>query len=342
MIQTIVIALVMFAVLVAVHEWGHFIAAKAVGIRVDEFSIGMGPKLLSVKKGETLYTLRALPVGGFVAMEGEDEDQEGAAPSPTSFLGKKLWQRMLVVAAGVLMNFLLAFVLMAGLYFVSGMPSTVIQETEPGSPAAGLLFSGETILEINGQEVDRWQDISSAIASCQENEIQMKVLSSQGNEVRSVTVPVAQDETGKNMIGIYAKNQHHLGYSIAEGFKATFVLCGVMIEAIQMLFTGQVGMEEVVGPVGVVSIVGDFAGMGLFYLVLLTAMISVNLAFVNILPLPALDGGKLLFMLLPVITGRKIRPETEMKWTYGGFLLLIGLTVLITIKDVNQFIFGLF
>lgn len=335
MTYTIIIAIIMFAILIAVHEFGHLIAAKSVGIKVYEFAIGMGPALFSKEKGGTLYSLRLFPIGGYVSMEEEDEK------SPESFTQKSNWQKILVVAAGAIMNLIAALVILIVMYLISGVPvdtneiGTVFQDM-PAYKAG--LEAGDKVVSIDGKEITSWTDISESIGQAEaEQPLNIGYIKKGESEITYASIAVDTSEE-RPQIGIRQKHQPDILYALKYGFLEMIELTKLMGESFQMIFTGQVGMNDVVGPVGIVTVVDQVVQYGLLNVLYLTALISLNLAIVNILPLPALDGGRLLFLLIQVIIRRPIDPEKEMKIHYAGFIVLIIFLVLITIKDINQFI----
>lgn len=331
--MTIVYAIIIFCLLIFVHEFGHFIVAKAVGIRVNEFALGMGPLLFHFTKGETEYSLRALPIGGYCKMEGEDEESEDVA----AFNNKPFWAKALVVAAGSVMNLLLAVIILAMIFFAVGTPTNSIKDVAPDNPAyiAGLK-SGDEIISIDGKAIEEWQDITEAITSSKRDTIAITV--DRDGQQLSFESGVAIAEDGRRVIGItpaYAKNPVK---AVALGAQSTVEMGVKMVEVIGQLFTGEVSTKSLTGPVGIVYIVGDTAKMGITYLAQLTALISLNLAIVNLLPFPALDGGRLLFMVIRLFTGKAISDETEGKIHFVGILLLFGLMIYITFQDVGRFI----
>lgn len=340
MFQTILISIFIFGLLIATHELGHFLAAKAVGITVHEFSIGMGPLIFSKEKSGTQYSLRILPIGGYVAMEGEDEVSDASG----SFSQKTVPQRMLVISAGVLMNFLTGIILMMLLFFLIGTPSTVVKDVMPDSPAAVVqMEAGDEIVSVDGKAVSSWNDFVLAVDESQSETVKVGVIKEGAkDEVTVLEMNVKENEAGDKYVGLYPKYQKDLLYSIKKGFVESFYLCTVLFDGLKMLFTGNVGIDEVVGPVGIATVIYDAAERGYLYVIYLTALISMNLGLVNALPFPALDGGRFFFMLIPLITGKTIKEETEFKWHYVGLMLLMAFSIFILLKDVNQFILPMF
>lgn len=329
----IIYAIIIFCLLIFVHELGHFISAKSVGIKVNEFALGMGPQLLHFKKGDTEYSLRALPIGGFCKMEGEDEDSD----DESAFNKKPLFAKAIVIVAGSLMNLILAVVILSIIVYSIGIPTNVIKEVSSGNPAqvAGLQ-AGDKIIQINQQKIKEWDEIINAIDKSTGDSLTV-VVERKGKEL-SLVSGVTKAEDGRRIIGISPEFTKNPGKAIVEGVKSTYNMGVKMVEAIGQLITGEVSTKALTGPVGIVYIVGDTAKMGIIYVANLTALISLNLAIVNMLPFPALDGGRLLFMIIRKFTGKAISDETEGKIHFAGLILLFGLMIYITFQDIGRFI----
>lgn len=329
---TAVAAIFVFLMVILVHEFGHFAVAKLVGIRVNEFSIGMGPKLLQSKKGETEYTLRLLPIGGYVKMEGEDESSD----DPRSFNNVSVLSRIGVVAAGAIMNFILAIVVLAIVSYGAGMQTTTINETTIGSPAeaAGLL-PGDVITNINGKKTNSWEKVVDYINSSDHTkEIEIEIRRDNENKVFMIK-PILQD--GRTMIGIGPQLEKTFLSAIKGGFQKTIMLLKLMFEFVGMIFKGQVSTSDLSGPVGVIREVGKAAKLGILDLLLLLGFISINLGFFNLLPIPALDGSRIIFLLIELLRGKPIDPDKEGFIHFVGFILLISLMILVTFKDISKF-----
>jgi regulator of sigma E protease len=329
----IVYAILIFCLLIFVHELGHFISAKSVGIKVNEFALGMGPQLLHFKKGETEYSLRAFPIGGYCKMEGEDEDSSDAS----AFNNKSFPAKALVVVAGSAMNLLLAILILSAVLFAVGMPTNVIKDLTPDHPAvrAGML-PGDRIVQVEDKVIKEWNDITDTIGTSKEPTL--TVVAERNGEILSFEIDVVKAEDGRRIIGItpdYAKSP---GKALRYGTQSTFEMGVKMVEIIGQLITGEVSTKNLTGPVGIVYMVGDTAKLGWIYLAQLTALISLNLAIVNMLPFPALDGGRLLFLIIRIFTGKTISDETEGKIHFVGLMLLFGLMIYITFQDVGRFI----
>lgn len=335
--MTVIYAILLFMVLIFVHEFGHFIAAKACNVKVNEFAIGMGPAILKKQKGETLYAVRAIPIGGFCAMEGEDEESE----DERAFNNKKSWQKIIILVAGAFMNLLLCIIIMSTISFASGVATTTISGLTPGGPAeqAGLM-SGDVIIEIDGREVAEWQDVSKFIGEAEDEFVSFKVMRDGASVELIVGTTISED--GRKVVGILPKTAHKPLYSLVNGTKSTFSMAISMVDILKGLFTGGVSTDELTGPVGIVAVVNDSASLGFIYIAFLTAMISLNLAIVNMLPFPALDGGRVIFVIIRMITGKAITDEIEGKVHFIGIMLLFALMIYVTWNDIERFIFPLF
>ena len=333
--MTLVYAIIMFCILIFIHEFGHFIVAKACGVKVNEFALGMGPAIFKRQKGETLYALRAIPIGGYCAMEGEDEESE----DERAFNNKKAWQKALIVVAGATMNFILCVVIMIGIATFSGTPTTTVGELTADGPAkAAGLKVGDQIVRIDDKKIDEWTDITTAIGEGSET-VRVGIIRD-GHEMTITSETVEED--GRLIIGILPERDHGVITGIKNGIDSTGKMTVMMVDTFRMLFTGEVSVKELSGPVGIVYVVNDTAKMGILYLFYLTALISLNLAIVNMLPLPALDGGRLLMIIIRKITGKAITDEMEGKIHFIGIMLLFALMIYVTWNDIVRFIVPFF
>lgn len=363
--MNIIIFLIILLVLVLVHEWGHFFSAKRFGIRVDEFGFGFPPKIASIKKGETEYSINALPFGGFVKIFGENPDEENTngPDASRSFVNKPRWQQAIVLFAGIFMNFILAWVLFS-VGFMSGLPTStsttkygenlenihlMVIGVAPASPAekAGLksgdkiigLQSGKDIISELNPEI-----LKNFVVSHGTQEIEFTYLRGTDNtKISSKITPVPNIANGNPGVGI---SMDEIGIlklpffsAIWEGLKfdisVTKETAVGLVKFIKKSVTGKANFSEVSGPVGLVGAVGDaYKGFGLAYLLSFAAMISVNLAVINFLPFPALDGGRLLFLLIEKIKGSKIKPNVANITNLIGFSLLILLMLVVTYHDI--------
>ncbi|MFA5575841.1 MAG: RIP metalloprotease RseP [Tissierellaceae bacterium] len=326
---TAISAIFVFLMVVLVHEFGHFAVAKFVGIKVNEFSIGMGPKLLQKSKGDTKYTLRLLPIGGYVKMEGEDE----ASDDPRGFSNVSVLSRIAVVAAGAIMNFILAIVLFSIISFGLGTPTTTVENPIPGLPAEqGGIVPNDTIVEINKTRIKNWDSIVDSINNSKANE-ELEIVVERNEKIERFYIIPVQDGD-RVIIGIEPRYEKSLMLSIRGGFEKTYMFLTLMVDFFVSLFKGQVGIEHLTGPVGVIQEVGTAAKLGIYNLFLLLGFISVNLGFFNLLPIPALDGSRIVFLLIELIRGKPIDPEKEGFIHFIGFVLLISLMLLVTYRDI--------
>lgn len=333
--MTIVYAVIMFCVLIFIHELGHFMVAKWCGVKVNEFALGMGPALFKKQHGDTLYALRAIPIGGYCAMEGEDEDSD----DERAFNKKKAWQKAAIVVAGATMNLILCLVIMIGISVYSGTPNTTIGEFSPGTPAeASGLKVGDEIIMIDDKEITEWSDITDVISAADDS---VTVVVNRGGQELTLESEVAEQD-GRKIIGILPGRDHNFFTGVKTGFETTGKMTTIMIDSFRMLFSGEVGVKELSGPVGIVYVVNDTAKMGTIYLFYFTALISLNLAIVNMFPLPALDGGRLIFIIIRKITGKAITDEIEAKVHFIGIMFLLALMVYVTWNDILRFIVPIF
>jgi len=339
--MTIVYAIIILLLLIFVHETGHLISAKLTGVRVNEFALGMGPKIFGFTRGETKYSLRVIPFGGYCALEGEDDDSE----DPHSFGNKPARIRALVLFSGSLMNVLLAIVLLSMVIFSVGLPTRVISSVGEETPAfSDGLRAGDELLSINGMAVEGWDDIApilSEIASSEmagETPLTLEVL--RDGSKQTIRTNFYTDENGALKLGISPKFGRSFTFffkSFGYGAQATVMMSKLMYEVLGELVSGKTGLDQLTGPVGIVVTVGDTAQYGFIYLLQLTALISLNLGIVNLLPFPALDGGRLIFLLIRKVTGRAITNEIEGRVHLIGIIVLFGFMALITFQDIDRF-----
>lgn len=327
--QTAIAAIFVFLLVILLHELGHFTVAKLSGIKVNEFAIGMGPKLIQTKKGETLYTLRLLPIGGYVKMEGEDEKSN----DPRSFNNVSTLKKIATVAAGALMNFILAIIVLSVVSFYTGMPTTTIDEVIKDSPAglSGVL-EGDKIISIDGIKTSTWNELSDTISKSDSSK-EMDVLLIRNGEEKSIKIQPSEDN-GRTIIGIMPAYEKSLGSAIKGGIETTMMFLGLMFDFLKGVFRGSVSSNDLSGPVGVITEIGRVAESGFLNLLYLLGFISVNLGFFNLLPIPALDGSRIAFLLVELVRGKPIDPDKEGFIHTIGFLLLITLMLFVTYKDL--------
>lgn len=331
--QTAISTIFVFCIVVIFHEFGHFAVAKISGIKVHEFAIGMGPKLFKINKGDTDYSLRLLPIGGYVKMEGEDELSDDVR----SFSKKPVLTRMAVIAAGAIMNFVLAILVFSIYFFYQGVPTTTIDEATKNLPAYEIgIRNGDVITEINDSKVDNWEDLKKIINGSNGENLKIKVLRN-GEYKEFVLKPTLNDQKTAYIIGIVPKLERSIMSSIRYGFENMVMILSLMFQFIAMIFKGQVSSSDISGPVGIVYLVGEAAKNGFLYVLYIAGFISINLGFFNLLPIPALDGSRLVFLLIELIRGKPINPEKEGFVHFIGFIFLIILMIVVAYKDIIQF-----
>lgn len=341
LIVTILLAILIFGVIILIHEMGHFLTAKAVGISVPEFSIGMGPKLFQFGRGETRYTLRLFPIGGYVAMEGEDED----SVDERAFCNKKPLQKILVIAAGATMNLLLGFLIMLGI--VCSRPvvtSTQIGYFDPSAVSNSKLALGDEILQINDYRVRTANDLIYAFVDVGKDPVQITVRRD-GEIVQLQDVPFAYEEVeGQTIVKLDFKVQGLSKTPLRVLRESWYMTTGVVKEvwtSFGKLITGQFAMNQLSGPVGVTQMIGEVASTRDYSSIfLMTAFITINIGIFNLLPLPALDGGRLFFLLIELIRGKPIAPKYEGYVHAAGLFLLMGLMLFVTFNDIVRLIRG--
>ncbi len=334
--MTIIAALLLFGVIVFIHELGHFLFAKKAGVRIDEFAIGMGPKLFTIKKGETNYSIRLLPLGGYVSMEGENEESN----DPRSFGSKTILQRASILFAGPVFNIIFAAILLIPVFLYTGSASdsNEIGKLVDNSPAKEIgLQVGDKIVEINNIKINSWEGVTTTLQTIQENENVNIKIERDGNIIDYSIIP-QKSEQGRFVIGIIPVYEKGIFTSIKSAILTTWEMLRQMLIFLGQLLTGNLpgGIgDSVAGPIGVISIVSDAARTGFINLLYIGSMISLNLGILNLLPIPALDGGRLIFILIEAIRGgKKIDPNKEGMLHTIGFMLLMGFTLFITYKYI--------
>lgn len=330
---TLISSLLVFLLVVMLHEFGHFSIAKLSGIKVNEFSIGMGPKIYQKQKGETFYSLRALPVGGYVAMEGEEENSH----DPRAFNNVSIVKRMAVVLAGAFMNFVLAFIAFTLIFSIVGYGSSEIEKVISNSPAdKSGIQSGDLIIKINENKVKDIYDINSIISKNQKEEMDFQI-NREGNILNIKMKPEYSVENQMYLIGITSKLDHSILKSISLGANRTLEMSKLILKSIKMMFSGSFKMEYLSGPVGVVQLIGSESSKGFLNFLQILGLISVNLGVFNLLPIPALDGGKFLFLLIEALRGKPIDEKIEQGLSLIGISLLFSLMIYVTIfNDIGR------
>lgn len=356
MIWTLLIFVVILGLIVIIHELGHFLTAKRLGIRVDEFGIGFPPRIFGLKRGETEYTVNLIPIGGFVKIHGEDGDNEHDSRS----LGHRpAWQRLLVLSAGVGMNILLAAILFS-VGFSIGLPSVVDKNTQAKSirdlkvqivsvnentPASDAkLQPGDQIVSIDQTPIYSIEQIENYNKTRADQSVVITVIRS-SNKLDMPVLLKNLDGSGGGKMGVSLVETGITSFSIPTaiylGFKNTFIYLWAIIVSfytlLKNLFIGQPVGADVAGPIGIAVLTGQVAKLGFMYLLQFTALLSLNLAVINFVPFPALDGGRALFVMIEKIRGKKINRDIESAIHNIGFTLLLILVALVTLRDLTKF-----
>ncbi len=342
----IIWTVIILGVMIFIHELGHFISARSFGVHVEEFSMGMGPAIFKKQKGGTLYALRALPLGGYCKMEGEDADSD----APDSFSKLKPWKKLVVLASGAAMNVLLALILFIIVSFSQGSSiyAPQIGYIADGSPASAFSV-GDKIVKMDNTKINIYADIT------------LKMMDNNGEDIE-ITVERDGERITKTVTPYKTENGYKIGFSPAiventpsvalkNGFYETVFSVKTVFWSIKQLVTGKVGLSSLSGPVGVASVVGSAVdsveqtadasvrGLLLFLnIAYIAALIGANLGVMNLLPLPALDGGRIIFILAEMITRKKIPERFEAAVHAAGFALLMLLAVVVTWSDIVKLI----
>lgn len=341
----IILAILAFGLLVIVHEFGHFITAKRGGVQVNEFWIGMGPTLLKKQHNGTLYCLKLLPFGGACVMEGEDSESD----NDHAFGKASLPRRMLIVAAGALMNFLVGFLIVLAVIQPNGPNGGYIVSTidsiDPASTAAaeGGLQAGDEILEVDGYNILLRSDFEIALARGADTTYEVVVR----RDGEKITLPAVvleatiEGEDGRKMIGLtFAEQPDSIGMHVNMAVRTSLNYARLVWVSLGMLVSGQVGVDQLSGPVGVASVMATTASYSISAFLQLVAFISINLGVMNLLPLPALDGGRLVFLIIEGIRRKPVPAKYEGYIHAAGLMLLLALMVYVTGQDIVRLIVG--
>ncbi|MDR3260174.1 MAG: site-2 protease family protein [Fusobacteriaceae bacterium] len=334
----ILISLLVLGILVFVHELGHFVTAKLSKMPVSEFSIGMGPSVYSYTGEKTVYSFRAIPVGGFVNIEGMEVDSE----LEDGFNNKKPILKFIVLFAGVFMNFLFAFILIFGSTMVAGNyvqnTAPVVGEVIENSKIKNIILPKDKIIKINNIPIKEWTDISATINSeAKANILRLNVELERGREKKIVNLDVMKDPSSDRFVIGIVPEFFKVKIGLKDGFIKSVNLTGKMFKDIfkglGALISGKVKKDDISGPIGIIKVLGSASKEGMGILAYLTAMLSINLGILNLLPIPAMDGGRILFVLWEII-GIKISKKTEERVHYVGMIMLFALMFFITVNDV--------
>jgi len=326
-----IMAILAFSLLIIVHELGHFALAKLNGVKVHEFSLGMGPKLLGIKGKETEYLIKAFPIGGYVKMEGEDEGSN----DPRAFNNKTAVQKLSIVSAGAIMNIILAVVLFAIIGASTGKIVPVIGEVVPSGAAmkAGMQV-GDKITKVNKVSIDKWEQFINEIAISKGENINIEIVRNSTVKTFSLT-PIKNVKENRFMVGIGGTQQKmNFGEVASYGFTQTISTSKLIFGFLGSLFKGQQSMKDVGGPISIIRISTMAAQTGIINLMMLTAMLSVQLGILNIIPFPALDGGWIFILLFEIISGKKLDEKKVGFVNYIGFMILMAFMVFVVLKDI--------
>ncbi len=353
MLYTILAVLIVIGGVVIAHELGHFVFAKLTGMRVEVFSIGFPPKIISKKIGETEYQLSAIPLGGYVKVSGvidESFDTTAAESNePWTFAGKKTWQKLLFIAGGVIFNVLFAFVIFSGLTMHEGIyepvDKPIVESVAPGLPADSLgIKPGDIILAINGTAVESWSSMTELIHSHPYDSILIKWQS--GGTIYEKKVKPAANKILKGselvevgLIGISPTMNHRPAKffeSLDNGMQNTWYWLKITVISLKMLITGEESIKNIGGPIFIAQLAGETAKFGFGSLLNLMAIISLNLALINILPVPAFDGGHLLITLIEAIKRRPLSVNAKVRIQQIGIAIILILTVLVLFNDISR------
>ena len=336
---TILATIFVFGIIVFIHEFGHFITAKASGMRVDEFAIGFGPAIAKKRKGETLYSIRAIPLGGYNKIAGMDPEEP---LDDRSFLNKPVWKRFIVIAAGAVFNFLLAIVIFFMIYAVNGIqtPSMepVVGNMMSNSPAmTAHMTVNDRIVSINGKPVNEWTDISKSLQGTA-NTLVPIVVNRDGVNQELTVIPEAVGNEGRAVIGINPVMNSmplNVAEAVVQSLHTTGFVLVSMVDGIWSMITGHTN-AELAGPIGVAQMAGQVAESGFANLLPFTALLSLNLGVINLLPIPALDGGHLIVLIIEGITRRRLPAKALQYIQMTGIVILLALFVYATTHDISR------
>jgi regulator of sigma E protease len=358
--MSVIITLIIFTVIVVIHEWGHFFVAKKCNIYIEEFAVGMGPKLFGIQKGDTLYSVRLLPVGGYCKMA--DEKIEGS--DKIGFNDANVWQRIAVAFAGPVMNFVLALIVLTVIAICSGVSTTYVSGVIDDFPAAEAgVMPGDRLVNINGKAIHIRDELDFYLS--EHSGENLNITFKRNGEKYTVNITPKADESGNKLIGIKTelkapflnvglyKNSDLSGIKKASFFECVhygywdmFFLVKITVTGVVKMLTFNVSMDEVSGPIGVTTVVGDAYQSTIKYGVIdtiltmlnLGALLSANLGVINLVPIPALDGGRIFVYLIEIIRRKQLPPEKEGIINLIGFALVMGLGIFIAVHDIIKLI----
>jgi len=342
---------IVLGVLIFFHELGHFLVARLLGVGVETFSLGFGPKIISKKIGITDYRISAIPLGGYVKMVGEQPDADlDPADIPLSFTHKHVFKRILIVAAGPFFNILLALIIFYGIFQISGMlilkPS--IGEVNEGTPAYRTgLKKGDLVVSIDGVKISSWEDMAKMITTSKGNTLSISVF--RGNSMRILDVTpepkifknIFNEDMERYVIGVTASGDFftkdlNVFQAFSQSFIQTYQITALTIKGVVKLFQGRVSPKTLGGPIMIAQMAGQEAREGAINLIFFIALISINLAILNFLPIPVLDGGHLLFFFVEAVTGRPVSIKIREIAQQAGIFVLILLMIFVFYNDIAR------
>lgn len=339
----ILIAILLFGLLIFIHELGHYLTARIFNVAINEFSIGMGPKLISKtsKKTGIAYSLRALPIGGFVSMAGEDEESD----NPNAFDKKPVWQRMIVTAAGSVFNILLGIIVMFIIVLnTKVLPGTQIADFDDKATSNNYgLQVGDIIAEIDGHDIHIAQEYSYFIGRYGYEPVDVTVIrDGERIVVPNVVFPTQTDEASGVTFGnfdfIVYRTEKNFASVMKQSFWQSFLTIRTVVDSLADLFTGKFGVNDLSGPVGVTAVISDAAKQDAAKLWYIFVLLAMNLGVMNLLPIPALDGGRMIVLLIELIIRRPINKNVEGYINFVAMMILFAFMAFITIKDIGAII----
>ena len=345
--MTILYFILVLGVTVLIHELGHFIFAKRAGVYIYEFSIGMGPQIFKFKRknDETIYSIRLFPIGGFVSMAGEDLEVDTKIPKDKQLCNKSWCDRFLVLIAGIAFNFLLAIIILFTIGLINGVPKNNLEISNIDnnySISKTNIQVGDVITKINNKKITSYEQLSIELAVNNGKKINLTVKNKNGEETYTIEPTLIESEGQTNYIyGFSLSNEKEKGIlkSIEYSFQKTGALTNQMVLIVKYLVTGKLSLNNLSGPVGIYQIVDQARILGFLNILYLIAYLCINVGFINFIPFPAFDGGRILFLIIEKIKGSKVNPKVENTIHSIGFALLMLLMVFVTYNDIIK-IFG--
>lgn len=331
----IIYAILGLGLIIIIHEVGHFVAAKLNGVKVEEFAIGMGPKVFSINKGETAYSIRAFPIGGYVQMLGENEDEETQSTDSRALCNKSPLVRAIVFGAGAFMNIILAIVIFIAITMNFGFQTNVISKIVENSPAAVAgIMTGDKLIKVDGSKVVTTGDIGVGIALAKGNPVNV-IIDRAGQEITKTIKPEKIDNAYRIGIDFEKVEKPKVIEAVNQSFKQITSLVKQTFLSIKMIVTGEANFKtDVGGPITIIKMSSEAAKAGMWNLLSLIAALSVQIGIFNLIPFPALDGGHIFILLIETITRKKIPPKFIGYVNMIGFMMLMALMLVVVLKDI--------